>query len=155
MSSWSKRLHLQSPVEKSCLHRQAILRASQATNKRFSSEEDAMLRASCQASLVLPAGCQAAKPLGTLSAWGQLRALPALGARPGSKGQGETECTSHLLCPAPSPAGLATLPAVPSRGKAELCPWLPPSSCSPSSAVPRGCLNQSSAASLLCKASAP
>lgn len=41
------------------------------------------------------------------------------------------------------------------RGKAELCPRLPPSSCSPSSAVPRGCLNHSSAASLPCKASAP
>lgn len=64
MSSSSKRPHLQSPVEKSYLHRQAILRASQATKKRFSSEEVAMPRASCQTSLVLSAGCQVAKPLG-------------------------------------------------------------------------------------------
>lgn len=35
MSSSSKRPHLQSPVEKSYLHRQAILRASQATKQTF------------------------------------------------------------------------------------------------------------------------
>lgn len=104
MSSSSKRLHLQSPVEKSCLHRQAILRASQATNKRFSSEEDAMLRAPCQASLALPAGCQAAKPLGRLSAWDS-RALCQLWA-PDPAQKGREKLSALPICSVQHPVQL-------------------------------------------------
>lgn len=92
-----------------------------------------MLRAPCQISLVLSAGCQAAEPLGILSARGQPGALPPLGAWPGSKGQRETECTAHLFCPAPSPVEPAHASSSTCRVKGWDFQWLhlPPRSPAP------------------------